>query len=551
MECPKCNSNIDLSYEDFKDYDPKCVHCGFYYYLRHVLRLACSAWMKIDKHENYYFRNVHENLYEPFIQMNNKKVNPIQGAISVGEYLINAFKSLVNVYPKEDLVFMTLALRELATWKIILERNDAWASVQVRNVAHTFTNILESVEEDKFGDIAILEETDFITAFVMIEEIEKIISNVFNCSHFSWNPNLEEIIKTRVENDHLAFYHKYFEVEELLKPEEIEFENAKINNFLEQRNMTIFYIKNSVSIELEHLFGFSFKDLVSLREDIISISKDKEQIFEILPLAEDISIKIAFVFKNQIMDAWSNKIENILKFMTYNPTYNSGDSFYKLNNPHMDYKFIYNFEDLLAIGFLDSSNSITIFENVSTSDHFIEDIFGKSSTKVFKKAQRDISYLMGMKIADYFSERKGFYVPMQQKGVPNINIKTIVGNGIKKRIVNRENQDLGDIDAVVVDIVHKEILLFEIKYYKPATNNLDMLKKDKKIFEDINKILERAKWVEENISDIIEAWNLDTSSYTLKTLLITGRPNYYGEQVQREMNNIEYYTFDSIFRKYS
>ncbi|MGV2794795.1 hypothetical protein GNF78_16450, partial [Clostridium perfringens] len=112
MECPKCSTNIDLSYEDIKGFVPNCEHCGFYYYLRHILRLAYSALRKIDKYEDYYFGNVHKNLYEPFVQKNSKIVNPIKGAISVGEYLIKTFKSLVRGYPKEDLVFMTLALRE-------------------------------------------------------------------------------------------------------------------------------------------------------------------------------------------------------------------------------------------------------------------------------------------------------------------------------------------------------------------------------------------------------------------------------------------------------
>ncbi|MDR4222310.1 hypothetical protein FO518_33060 [Priestia megaterium] len=536
---------IDLDQEEI---DPTCHHCGFYHYLRHVLRISSLAWWKIDLNENFYFKNIHQNIFDPFIKTNQEKVTPIKGAISIGQYLIKQLHLLIKGYPKEDLQFMALALRELATWKIILNKENIWASVQVRNVAHVFTNLLTTVDEEAFGDIGIVEETDFISIYVMTEEIEKIISNVFNSRIFSWNPTLEKIIKTRLENEHLSRFHEHFEVQELLKPEEITFADEKIINFLKQRNLDITEIKSKVSKESEKLFGFSFQDLLNFREQVITISNKNGQVFELSPIQDKISIKIVFVFKEQLKEVWNESLENILCFMAYRPSFKKGNTYDKLSDPYMDYKFIFEYDNMLAFGILDSSNSITMFENISTSDHFIEDIFNKKATKVFQMAQRDISYLMGMKIAEHFSKKQRFYVPMQQKGVPNVNIKTIVGNGIKKRIVNERNQDLGDIDALAVDITNKKILLMEIKYYKPSTNNLEMLKKDKKIFEDIEKIKARAEWFNNNIESVVKAWKLEAGEYTVNTLLITGRANFYGEQIEKETEGIQYYTYDGIMR---
>ncbi|WFA82655.1 hypothetical protein [Paenibacillus amylolyticus] len=108
------------------------------------------------------------------------------------------------------------------------------------------------------------------------------------------------------------------------------------------------------------------------------------------------------------------------------------------------------------------------------------------------------------------------------------------------------NQDLGDLDAIVINKLKKEVIIFEIKYYKPASELTEILKKDKKIFDDIDKIQRRATWVKENMKDIIAAWNLQDCEYIVKTYLVTARPNYFGKQIETENANINYFTLDSI-----
>jgi hypothetical protein len=544
LKCPKCNSTIDLSVEDVYG---NCPHCAFYYYIQNALRIMCIACIDIEINENKYFKNLHQRLYNPFIEQNEGKLDPISGAISIGEYLISNFKFLIQRYPKEDLLFAMMALRELATWKIILSPHDTWASTQIRNIAHVFTNLVSAVEEG-FGDNGIVDTTDFIFLFVLSEEIERLVSNVFDTKTFSWSPTLSEILKLRLANEHLSWFHEFFEVEELQKPEEITFSNKEILSFLRNRGLEVSSIKNSVSSEIENLFGFSFQDLKNFKDDVISIARESGQVLNIFPINDNRFLECVFVFKEQLKGIHSEKVTSIMRYMTYRPTFKAGDTYDNLYNPHMDYKFIFEYEDLIAFGVLDSSNSITMFENIASSDHFIEDIFGIKATMPFKKAQQDISYLISMKIAEHFSNKEGFFVPMQQKGVPNVNIKLISGNGIKKRIVNDLNQDLGDIDAVIVDLVNKKISLIEVKYYKPSINNREMIKKDKKIFEDIKKILAREEWFKKNLSEIIKAWGLEMGDYTIETILVTGRPNYFGKQIEEEYKNIKYHTYDSILR---
>ncbi len=533
--------------EDFTD--SQCPHCEFYFYLRHILRIAYIASFMVDENENIYFKNIHERIYSPFIKRYEEQLSARRGAIIVASYLKKKIKSVLHEYAKEDILFMIVALREISTWKIFSK--NPWESSHVRTVCHVLTNLVNTFDDELFGDLMIIEETDFISLFVYIEEFEKLISNVFNSKHFCWNPSLEEIIKTRIENEKLAWFHAYFEVKELQKPEEITFNDDNIVKYVEQRGYDIETIKKDVGQEVEKLFGFSFKDINIFRKEFIFISEENGQILDISPAVNNDTMKVMFIFEEQLQQMSLNqgKIKKIINTLTYKPTFNKDMTLDELANPHLDYKFILTYDNILAFGLFDSSNSITMFENLSTTDHFIEEIFGKKASKKFKQAQSKISTLMGIKIATHFANKPGFFVPMQQKNVPHINLKIIKGNGVRKRIVDVNNQDLGDIDAVTVDENNKTILLIEIKYYKPTTNLREIHLKDKKIYEDIDKILARAKWFEENLSDVITAWDLKHDNYKIETLLVTGRPNFYGKQIESEYKGqIKYYTYDGILR---
>lgn len=542
MLCLECKQPIDLKNETFNE---ECFHCPFYFYLRQALSIAVFSSCKVDEYEDFYFKNLHQRIYNRYI-MNEEQVEPIDGAEQMIIYLREQMKTLIKDYCKEDLLFMMLGLRELATWKI-LDTENTWASVQVRNVSHVMTNFLDTLKEEEFGDVMIQDETDFISLFIFAEEIEKISSNILNCLSFNLSPSLSQMIKERQESEELSKYFSYFEVDELQKPEEISFTEESVNKFLANRGITIPQIKDRIGTETARLFGFSFEDLSNFRKTVVHIAKAQGQVFEIFPLAEDTFMEVVFVFKEQLKE-WEGKLENILKYLTYKPIPKNKRNPKTLYDPHLDYKFIFEYENMIAIGIMDSANSITMFENIASSDHFIEEVFGSRATKIFQKAQSDIAYLMGMKIAVQFAVKEGFYVPMQEKGVPNVNIKTVKGNGIKMRIFNCNNQDLGDFDAVVIDLKNKKILIFEIKYFKPSMNFRELYLKDKKIMDDIPKIIARHEWMYEHRREVVRAWGLEAGEYSVETLLMTGRPNFYGKEVEKMDERVRYVTFDEVLR---
>lgn len=540
MNCPKCNKKLSLN-TDFLT-EEACAHCNFYNYIGNTLRIMFVANLKVNLNEDIYFSNVHHRIYNPFITSYEGEIK--KGAEIVVDRYIEDFKALVSGYAKEELYFMALALREISTWNVFSD--DVWDSSRLRNISHVFITLLELTEEKYFGDYMISQEEDFISVLVICEELFKISDNIKLNDYFSWNVSLSEMLKTKIENDRIEWFHNMFEFKELVKPEEIEFEeNTKLNLYLKKRNLELNKLNEDIGKEIEKLYGFDFDDLEIFRNEIIKISTKHEQIHAISPTVDGHYMKSFFIFENQFTEIGLpiKKVYAIINYFMYK---SKGTSKQKLSNPHLDYKFIFKYENFIAIGLLDSSNSITVFKNLAMSDHFVEEMFGSRATIPFKKAQEKISTLIAYKIALHFQDRYDYYVPSIEKDIPYVNIKMFQGNGIRKKIVNELNQDLGDLDAIVINKLKKEVIIFEIKYYKPASELTEILKKDKKIFDDVDKIQRRAIWVKENMKDIITAWNLQDSEYSVKTYLITARPNYFGKQIEAENANINYFTLNSI-----
>ncbi|MGZ0042033.1 hypothetical protein [Paenibacillus ottowii] len=544
MICPVCNNTFSLN-DDFND--EMCSHCTFYFYLQHILRISFIANLKVEQNEALYFSNVHRNIYDPFIEGFNGSAK--DGAEEIIKIYVDQFKDVISGYAKEDLLFMAFGLRELSAWSVF--DSNVWESTRIREISHILTNLIEMTEDYVFGDKGIVDETDFISVLVICEELSGVSNNINLVEYFSWKVNLEEMLKTRVENTRLEWFHNYYEVKELAKPEEIEFQSSPlIQKYIDKRNLNIGNIKREVGKEINKLLGFSFEDVSLFRDSIINIASCNGQLFEHTSKVNNKAMTSYFIFEEQLkeIDLEENTILKILGFFTYKGMKARSNKYKKFSNPHMDYKFIFRFDNIISLGELDSSNSITIFENISVTDHFVSEFYGHDATRPFKKSQEKISTLMAYKISSHFMENDNYFVPLLEKGVPHVNVKNINGNGVKRNIVSNDNKDLGDLDAIVVDKNQKKLIIFEIKYYKPAVELTEVLSKDKKIYDDIKKIQNRAIWVENNLSNLIKAWNLEESSYNVETILVTARPNFFGKELEETYTNIRYETYDSILK---
>ena len=126
-------------------------------------------------------------------------------------------------------------------------------------------------------------------------------------------------------------------------------------------------------------------------------------------------------------------------------------------------------------------------------------------------------------------------------------IEHIVVSG-KNILADRKNAPLGDIDVLALNSKKKEILLFELKYYRPALDYKEMFLRDKSIIIDkevIRHIKARESAIVMNTNAVVKfIKGKEESGYSVKSVLLTPRINYYGI-CQEE---VEYLTWDQLLK---
>ena len=161
---------------------------------------------------------------------------------------------------------------------------------------------------------------------------------------------------------------------------------------------------------------------------------------------------------------------------------------------------------------------------------------------MFAKAQRNISNYFSYCVADLLFSN-GYELPLEKyysNDCIRVEIEKIDING--KNILVK----LGDIDVLALNRKRKEILLFELKYYKPAVEYKDMFIRDKSIIIDkevIRHIKDRESAIEKNIDAVVKfITGKEENGYSVNSILLSPRTNYYG-LCQEE---VKYLTWDKL-----
>lgn len=113
----------------------------------------------------------------------------------------------------------------------------------------------------------------------------------------------------------------------------------------------------------------------------------------------------------------------------------------------------------------------------------------------------------------------------------------------KNILIDENNHKLGDIDVLALNKSKKEILLFELKYYRPAFENKELFSRDKSLIVNkkvIQHMKEREKAVLKYSRNIVKFINGEVEDgYSVKSILLTVRTNFYGLQE----TDVEYMTW--------
>lgn len=460
--------------------------------------------------------------------------------------LLEQLKEMTQLHLKyysSDEVFVALLTIRESIRRLLLKYKDKleWKIINDISTTNLLMMIASSIPEDKYENnpIGSLETgaSNFITSiclarrYILIEENHKLVQN----NNIAIRDICYKAIETESTNE---YFSKYILNGIGEKVEDYVIRNKVLKNKLEKERKTPDYILNDLNVLLKKEFGFEREDYNKIclqflrfefptREDYFNYF-EKRELFTKVPL---IVLK-----KSQLEDICGREcLEAILNAFSINRNIVNCQL-----KQGLELFSFYEKDGIIVVGGFDFAQNITTFEKFILSKDYI-DIFKKSEAldKNLTKTQKKMSKYIAISVSDYLYS-KGYRLPMEKYDnilIPRAEIDKIKING--KQILS----SCGDIDVLALDIEKKIVFLFEIKYYKPAISSLDMLYKDQKRIEEdevLRKMKKREEVVIENIEEVVKyILGEYESGYTVKSILLTPRTNYYAVNEK----NINYLTW--------
>lgn len=163
------------------------------------------------------------------------------------------------------------------------------------------------------------------------------------------------------------------------------------------------------------------------------------------------------------------------------------------------------------------------YRSLSNSIYFFFDLIkeGRLNAKS-KEMKKYISLVNNAKGTD-FNNLVYNYISKNKKLIVKKNVNKIN----KKRLVDEMNQPLGDIDVLYISVQKKLIVLVETKSFSFAKNFYEiqneykkMFAKDQKNSSFLAKHKKRVEWVKNNLSDLIEEYNLPNKNWNIKYMFV-------------------------------
>lgn len=332
------------------------------------------------------------------------------------------------------------------------------------------------------------------------------------------------------------------------KIEDYTIKNEILRKKLYQEEKTPESILNALTDFLLSHFSFDDKELNILEQIIFKNEFKNREEFETWTQEEkemfnDSSI---YVIEKELLEEIFDKStwEAILNTFSINNHFDSPIEY-------MELFCFFEVDDFVMFGGFDVVQTFAIFEKFLLSGHYIDAYKkGISSNKIFTKAQRNMSKYFSYCVADLLSNN-GYILPTEIVNKKKCvraeidKIETENGNILK----DSRGKSLGDIDVLAINIDKKEILIFELKYYKPAISIQDLFVRDKNLIVD-KKVLEHIRAREKAISshkkDVVKyILGSCEGDYSVRSFLLTARANYYGLQE----NEVEYITWAELVNK--
>jgi hypothetical protein len=536
MKCYFCKKIMQDELEE-----PICVECEEAAYLIHGMHSAQKQWYdSLYKDDFLWGRSL--SLISRMIDQIDKDLPFEEQAVKLDEEIVSLIKTVISFYHKNDLLVATLVVKEGArVWMIDEENSDPWLAVNEYEVSLILQKIIHSMKTQEFLGHS-LDELDsgyhgFITALVLTRNLVMLRDNLERNRWFNFTVDLFELVKGLYETDALKeYFDRLAQMGVAEKPEDIEIKGLVLRSHLEARGLSKDAIYDSVENEVQKTFGFNFSEL---RKAATPLWVKQELNFPLFISRKDQFIK-SF---DSVMDR--EKVDKIIHWLSIDQLFTKGG---QVTERQLELRSFFEAEEFIICGKLDLLQNIHTFQSIIFSGHFLSIYFPEvDPSHVFQNAQEQMSTLMSYYVAEHFN-KAGYLLPTEK--VPRkLGGGHVIRAEINKIIKDDQNllQGYGDIDVLALDQERHEILLIELKYFKPALNIGEMISADKrKIYKKnvIEKILKRQSVIEEYKGTVIEYIGGDISrEYNVRSIILTARPNFYAIE---ENLGVEYLTWTEL-----
>lgn len=544
-KCYVCKESVDL------------VQIGGEYICKQCYEKACLCeasevsyleWQKTLNNFNRYDDGVDVIINRIF-----SEIKYIDDRLKREELLLKKIKEMLHLhlqyYQKDEAFVALLTIREAIRRLLLKNKNTLdWHVINDISTTTTLLSVLKDIPDAEFENQLVGTNEDgksnLITAICLARRYNMIKENIQMAKEIK--KPLYEICFSPLQTE---LSEKYFDIylkngiEE--KPEDYIINNKLLRKKLEIEEKTPDTILNGLQDFLKKEFGFQRKDYLGITQltlriefpnesdywDYFSVNKN---LFNNSPL---------FIIERELFEKHLGKecLENILNSFSINR------NILKQESDALELFSFYEKGKYIIFGNFDLAQNISAFEKMLLSNQFV-DIFKNniSKNKLCTKMQKKMSQYLASAVADIL-HNNGYRLPMenyQGEGIPRSEIDKIK--------VNKENilSACGDIDVLAIDLIKKDIILVEIKYYAPAISAADMLYKDRaKVEQDevMRKMQKRQSVIEKNVSEVVEfILGEKQDGYKVRLIFLTPRTNYHALQ-----EDVEYVSWAEFIEKAS
>lgn len=541
MNCLFCQKEINIKGEELI-----CLDCEEGGILTHAIVSASEQWIDCVEQDNIYWRRALVYIQNG-IRNVDEKLPLDQQAQQLNSMITGSIRAVLSFYHKDDIITGSLVIKETARRSILQgDEPSLWFWVTETEVACIIQQIVSNMKDDDFIGCSLGEEDSgyygFITAIVLARIQVMVRDNIERYQYKRFEADLMDFATKLFEDQRLKdYFDKLHDMGPEEKPEDLEIVDEQLRRYLEFRSLLQEQIYSSVDNDLLRLFGFTFEDLKTM----VSVFISEEERFS-LPLK---LIRKDIFYDKLIAVMPIEKVRRILHFFSIN-TLIEADRL--VGERDFELRSLYQTKDFIVFGELDLMQNVDIFEKLVFSGHFLEMyLSGDEAPQALRDSQQKMATLLSYKLAEMLNSAE-YLVPVE-KVSRHLGGGQVVKAEIGKILAGKTDilRGLGDIDVLAFNPQKSEVILIELKYFKPGRTIKEVVLSDAGKIESkrvVEKALIREKAVKDNLDTVLKMFNIMGPAQNIKvrSILVTARPNFKAIQ---EGLGMEYLTWNELERQ--